>query len=169
MPSGGRTRLLVPAKKMSQVLASSGSEVCLWDFGGDGGKTPKPYQTINPHGGTTIPCVRWNHNNQVLVSCGTDGGVVLSHVSGRRRFGPIYFLLCCIRASATATVDSSLLSTALALNCFRRNFFGKASHQLNCSSQLPRFLLRLPLPMLGGTKQDRGRVGLEKKSADSAF
>lgn len=61
-------------------VASAAAEVKLWKLG-EGG-LDKPFVNFTAHE-AKVNCIRWNHNNQVLVSCGDDGAVVLSHQSGR--------------------------------------------------------------------------------------
>jgi len=59
-------------------VASAAAEVKLWKLS----ESEKPQATFSSHE-SKINCIRWNHNNQVLVSCSDDGGVILSHQSGR--------------------------------------------------------------------------------------
>eukprot|EP00126_Sphaerothecum_destruens_P000173 Sdes_comp10210_c0_seq1m1830 len=57
-------------------LASSSDCINLWQL-----SHQEPVKKFTPHQGQ-INCVRWNHNNQVLASVGSDGYIQLSHSSG---------------------------------------------------------------------------------------
>mmetsp|Transcript_1045 Transcript_1045/g.1990 ORF Transcript_1045/g.1990 Transcript_1045/m.1990 type:complete len:594 (+) Transcript_1045:74-1855(+) len=75
------------------TIASCANEIKLWHV-----PTSQEIKSFAPHkSGSTINCVRWNHNNQVLVSCADDGDVILSHQTGR-----------CLGHLPTGTATSSL-------------------------------------------------------------
>eukprot|EP00276_Gloeochaete_wittrockiana_P023988 CAMPEP_0184366394 /NCGR_PEP_ID=MMETSP1089-20130417/153604_1 /TAXON_ID=38269 ORGANISM="Gloeochaete wittrockiana, Strain SAG46.84" /NCGR_SAMPLE_ID=MMETSP1089 /ASSEMBLY_ACC=CAM_ASM_000445 /LENGTH=274 /DNA_ID=CAMNT_0026707961 /DNA_START=176 /DNA_END=997 /DNA_ORIENTATION=- len=58
----------------STVLASCSDVVKVWSVLGD----QTPAFTIRPHT-KSVNSIRWNHNNQILVSAGDDGLIVLNH------------------------------------------------------------------------------------------
>eukprot|EP00164_Ancoracysta_twista_P002699 GFYU01003593.1.p1 GENE.GFYU01003593.1~~GFYU01003593.1.p1 ORF type:complete len:817 (-),score=223.66 GFYU01003593.1:113-2563(-) len=67
------------ASASNGVLAAAGDQgVKIWHVL-TGNQTP--IKSFTPHT-KTANCVRWNHNNQVLVSAGDDGRIVLSHTTG---------------------------------------------------------------------------------------
>lgn len=59
------------------TLLSCANDIRIWDL-----QKQSALVEFSPHK-STVNCARWNHNNQVLVSGGDDGEVVLSHQSGR--------------------------------------------------------------------------------------
>lgn len=67
------------------LLASCSSDIRIWKLR-DGAHNAQgdsvPQQCFNPHPGSQINTICWNHNNQVLISGSTDGTIAMSHISG---------------------------------------------------------------------------------------
>ena len=67
------------------LLASCSQDVRIWKLK-DGARNPEgesiPQQCFSPHPGSTVNCICWNHNNQVLISGSSDGTIAMSHISG---------------------------------------------------------------------------------------
>lgn len=59
------------------LLASCADTVKVWDLPG----SKQAIHSFRPHKGP-IHCVRWNHNNQVVATCGYDGSIALSLAKG---------------------------------------------------------------------------------------
>ena len=69
---------------MSFQFASCADDIKIWDTSND---IADPL-SFSPHQ-SAVNCLRWNHNNLVLVSGGQDGFIALTHITDGRRLGTL--------------------------------------------------------------------------------